>query len=195
MGARSGGAGQPMLPGLDDWIENRHQAKTPRRRRNRAPDVERLAAKAPARVRRLFKQLRDGLVAEAAITERVLYDDSTGAFAPSYLYRNRELLRLHLDPVLAATVTLERGEAQLARLLDADSLSAKVKTQALKRARRSGKRVFLAFLARTKDDVADLLAIIAEHLAADGLSPAQKPRRKPALAAAADAQGAGASAP
>jgi len=165
-GARLSSA-QQWLPGLapdDDHLGP--EPESARRRPNRAaPAVDKLVARAPARVRSLFTSLRAELIRESGLEEGVLFDESIGEFTPSYAAGNAEILRLHLDPVLAATMTLDAGDKQLGRLLASTELSERIKARAVKHARRSGRRVFLAFLTRNNRELGELLAVMRARLA------------------------------
>ena len=160
---------QPWLPGLEPPASGAFTRIGGRRRSSsrsapRPPTIEKLAAQASPRVRKVFSSLRSELLA-AGLAEKARYDDSSGSFAPSYTYRDREVVRLHLDPVLAATVTLERGDRQLAGLLASQALPEKLKAHVVKCARRSGRRVFLALVVRNGDEIASLLVLLRERLA------------------------------
>ena len=161
---------QPWLPGLEqfddrDRTPDQEELDDGAGRPRRTPTVEKLLAQASPTVRRLFTPFRIELVADRRLAEEVRYDDSSGSFQPTYTLGDREIVRLHLDPVLAATFTLEPGARQLRRLLAKGDLSEKLKAQTVKCARKSGNRVFLAFLARNQDDVADLLTLTKGRLA------------------------------
>ena len=53
--------------------------------------------------------------AEPGLEERVQYDDLAQDFVPAYAIGTREVLRFDLDPVLAATVTLDPDAEQVVR--------------------------------------------------------------------------------
>jgi hypothetical protein len=158
---------QQWLPGLEPGGAPTAVATAPRRDRRRAPKpppVDKLAAQASPRVRKVFTALREAILGLNLLTEEVRYEDSSATFHPAYLLGDRELLRLHLDPVLAATVTLDRGDRQLLALLGSPRLDDEVKGRLLRCARKSGRRVFLALLVRNPDEAATLVAVLREHL-------------------------------
>src|SRR5437899_2429512 len=125
---------QAWLPGLEPRAPGSTLAKPGTRRSARStprpPTFEKLLDKAAVKVRKLCGALRSELLREPGMAEHIHYDESAGAFAPAYAFQDREVLRLHLDPVLAATVTLERGERLLGQLLVSPNLPEKLKTQA-----------------------------------------------------------------
>lgn len=163
---------QQWLPGLEGWLEEPSADAQPRRKKGRSsraggrpPSIEKLTAQAPVRVRKLFNELRSALLGVPGIVETVPYDESAGAFMPTYTVEDREVLRLHLEPVLAATITLEPGERQLAKLLASPELSEELKSQAVRCARKSGRRIFLAFLARNQKETAELVTLVQRRVA------------------------------
>src|SRR5690349_10727526 len=119
---------QRWLPGLEPRGPGDPPPLTRRPGRSRpeprVPTVDKLLAQSSPRVRKGFAALREELLRIPGVTERVQWEESSGSFSPAYLMADREMVRLHLDPVLAATVTLDRGDRELASLVASESLSA-----------------------------------------------------------------------
>jgi hypothetical protein len=173
MGDGAGMTVQQWLPGLEprpggELAPRKAVPRAGKTKAPRAPTIDQLAAKASARVRRFFASLRGDLLREKGVAEGVHYDESSATFAPSYSCYKRELVRFHLDPVLAATVTLDPGDRQLASLLASPLIADEIKQRLVKSARKSGRRVFLALLVRNAEELGSLGGLLRERLALEG---------------------------
>lgn len=156
---------QEWLPGLEAFAEAlaaKHPAlphRSPGRAAKRPPTIDKLVQKLAPKVRSLIAQLRSALLRERGVGESSAYDETAGAYTPIFTFKDREVLRLHLEPVLAATLVLDPGERQLRKLMSAPEISDKLKAHTLKNARKSGRRVFLALPSRSEREIVDLLTV------------------------------------